>query len=127
MYKSLSLAWPCLGAGTVLSVRQGFCKPFATGAELGAAFPAMAAPEPRPPPSGAGTGGGCHGVRGEKAVSLSIYWALVLTHVDTPNLPSVGYVIPNFPMGETEAQKCWVAQLIRGTVSFGIQSDCMQA
>lgn len=46
-------------------------------------------------------GGGWYGWGwGEKAIALSAYWALVLTHVDTLNLPNSGYVIRNFQVGK---------------------------
>lgn len=103
-----------LGARTVLSARQRPSRPSEMGTAPGAGFPAMAAPEPRPPPSGAQSGGG-EGTGIEHLLGSS------LTHSNTLNLPSAGYVMLNFQKRETEAPRGWVTQLIRGTVDLGIQ------
>lgn len=93
MHKSLSLAWPCLGARTVLSVRRG---PLLPGLNWVLLFQRWQLLNPGHPQQVLGQVGDamCEGREG------SVTEHLVLTHVDTPNLPSVGYVIPNFPMGD---------------------------
>lgn len=40
---------------------------------------------------------------GREGNGIEHLWA-VMTHVATSNLPSAGYIVLSFPMGETEAQ-----------------------